>query len=104
MSYLLFCYLLYNERAEVQRSIDSFFSPKTRKLDGLTPLDSFLLGALKNAVYVTKPRTLQDLRRETEIARAAVPLATIQKVCQSVARRCQQCIAAAAGGGYFEHL
>jgi hypothetical protein len=45
---------------------------------------------------------MQDLRRETEIACAAVPLATKQNVCQYVARRCQQCIAA--GGGHFEHL
>jgi hypothetical protein len=68
----------------------------------LTPLDFVLCGAIKNAVYTSKPRTLQDLRRETEIACAAVPLATIQNVCQSVARRCQQCIAA--GGRYFERL
>jgi protein required for attachment to host cells len=35
------------------------------------------VGALKNAVYTSKPRTLQDLRREIKMARAAVPLATI---------------------------
>jgi hypothetical protein len=60
----------------------------------------FLCGALKNAVYTSKPRTL-DLRREIEITCDAVPLATIPNVCQSVARR-QQCIAAR--GGHFEHL
>jgi hypothetical protein len=68
----------------------------------LTPLDFFLWSALKNAVYTSEPRALQDLWRETEIARAAVPLAIIQNVCQSVVRRCQQCIAT--GGGHFEHL
>jgi len=66
----------------------------------LTPF--FLWGAVKNAVCTSKPRTLQDMRREIKIACAAVPLATIQNVCQSAARRCQQCIAA--GGGHFEHL
>jgi hypothetical protein len=56
----------------------------------LTPLDFTLWGALKTAVYTSKPRTLQDLRCETETACAAVPLAKIQNVCQSTARRCQQ--------------
>jgi hypothetical protein len=68
----------------------------------LTPLDFFLWAALNNAVYTSTPRTLQDLRRETETACSAVTLATIQNICQSVARCCQQCIAA--GGGHFEHL
>jgi hypothetical protein len=68
----------------------------------LTPLDFSLCGALKNAVHTSTPRTLQDLRRDTETARATVQLATIQNVCQSGARRCQQCIAA--DGGHFEHL
>jgi hypothetical protein len=68
----------------------------------LIPLDYFLWGALYNAVYTSKPRTLQDLRCETETACDAVPLATIQNVCQSVALCCQQCLAA--GGGHFEHL
>jgi hypothetical protein len=68
----------------------------------LTLLDFFLWVAVQNVVYTSNPRTLQDLRREIETACAAVPLATIQNVCQSVARLYQQCIAA--GGGHFEHL
>jgi hypothetical protein len=67
----------------------------------LTALDFFLWVALKNAVYISEPLTLQDMRREIEIACAVVPLATIQNVCQSVARRCQQYIAA--GDVYYEH-
>jgi hypothetical protein len=43
----------------------------------LTTLDFFLWVTLKNVVYTSKPRTVQDLRREIEIACAAVPLATI---------------------------
>jgi hypothetical protein len=35
-----------------------------------------------NALYTSKPRTLQDVRREIEIAFVAVPLATTQKACQ----------------------
>jgi hypothetical protein len=71
-----------------------------RLLD-IMPVDIFPCCALKNAVYISKSRTLQDLRREIEVACATVPLATIQNVCQFVARRCQQCIA---GGGQVEHL
>jgi hypothetical protein len=49
--------------------------------------------------HTSKPRSLQDLRRDTV---AAVPLATMQNVCQSGVRRRQQCTVA--GGGHFEHL
>jgi hypothetical protein len=38
----------------------------------LTPVHFFLCGDLTNAVYTSNPRTLQDLRRETETARAAL--------------------------------
>jgi hypothetical protein len=69
----------------------------------LTPLDFFLWGAPNNAVYTSTPLTLQDLRRETEIACAVVPLATIQNVCQCVAHHRQQCIGGG-GGGHFENL
>jgi hypothetical protein len=72
-----------------------------RSLD-LTPLDFLLCCALKNVVYTSKPRALQDLRREIETECAAIPLTTIRNFCQSAARRCQQYIAA--GGGHFEHL
>jgi hypothetical protein len=44
---------------------------------------------------------LQDLRREVKMACAAVPLATMRNVWQSVARRCQQCIAA---GGWLLNI
>jgi hypothetical protein len=60
---------------------------------------TFSVGRSKNAVYTSKPRTLQNLRRYIETAYAAVPLAT-QNVCPSVACR-QQYIAA--GGGLFEY-
>jgi hypothetical protein len=40
-------------------------------------LDFYLWGAVKNDVYTSKQRTLQDLRREIETECAAVPLATM---------------------------
>jgi hypothetical protein len=70
------------------------YSPRS---PDLTPLDIFLWGVIKNAVYTSKSRTLQDLRLEIEIACMAVPLATVQNVCQSLAGRRRQCIAAGDG-------
>jgi hypothetical protein len=65
----------------------------------LTPSFFFLWSTLNNAVYTSKPHTLQDLRHETEIPCAAIPLATIQNVCcMSLSK------SIAAGGGYLEHL
>jgi hypothetical protein len=46
----------------------------------LTPLYISLWAALNNADYISKSRSLQDLRREIETTCAAVPLATIQNV------------------------
>jgi hypothetical protein len=46
-------------------------------LPDLTLLDFYLWGAVKNGVYTSKQRTLQDLRREIETECAAVPLATM---------------------------
>jgi hypothetical protein len=63
----------------------------------LTPLDTFLWGGggiLKKCFLHLNTTHMQDLRRDIEIACAAVPLATIQNICQ-------QCIAA--GGGHSEH-
>jgi hypothetical protein len=45
----------------------------------LTPLDFNLWGDLKNTAYARKPRTLQGLRHEIEIACAAIPPAAIRK-------------------------
>jgi hypothetical protein len=43
----------------------------------LTPLECFLWGALKNAVYTSTPHILQDQRHEIGIACATVPLAAV---------------------------
>jgi hypothetical protein len=65
-------------------------------------LATVLQAYTQSPTHTSKPYTLQDLRRETEIACATAPLSTTENVCQSVARRFQQCIAA--GSEHFEHL
>jgi hypothetical protein len=70
------------------------------RLPDLTPLDFFLLGALKNAVYTSKPRTLQHLRRYIVIV-CQCTISNNAEVCKFVTRR-QQCIAT--DGWHFEYL
>ena len=53
-------------------------------------------------MYATKPQTLEDLRVQIEHAIDDIPLATIQKVCRSVHRRCWEFTVA--DGGHFEHV
>lgn len=50
----------------------------------LTDFDLRLWGTLKNTVYDTKPKTLQDLKHEIEIACALILPVTIQEVCPSL--------------------
>ena len=57
----------------------------------LTPLDFYLWGTLKNAVYSTKPQSLEELRDQIEHSINDIPLATIQTVCRSVRCRCREC-------------
>jgi hypothetical protein len=44
---------------------------------GLTPLDVYLLGDLKNTMCTRKPKMLQDLRHKVEIASVVIPPATL---------------------------
>ena len=53
-------------------------------------------------MYRKKPATLGDLRAEIRAARAAFPINTLAEVVQSIARRCNRCLAA--NGTHFEHL
>jgi len=48
----------------------------------LTPPESFLWDYLKDAVYSTKPATLQGLQQETERSCTAVLAATLVSTCQ----------------------
>jgi len=64
----------------------------------LTPLDFYLCGTLKDAVY-KKPATLGDLRAEIRTACATIPINTLTEVAQSNDRRCNRCLAA--NGNHF---
>jgi hypothetical protein len=50
----------------------------------LTVFYLYLWSTLKNTVYGTKPRILQDLMHGIEIACAAIPPVTLQEVCPSL--------------------
>jgi hypothetical protein len=67
-----------------------------------TPTDFVLSSYLKDAVYNTKPETLQELRQEIQLSGTAIPEASLVVTCQSVADRCQLCHEV--NGGHFEHL
>jgi len=56
------------------------YPPPPRSLD-LTPPDFFLWSYLKDAVYSTKPATLQELWQEIERSCAAIPAATLVAAC-----------------------
>lgn len=68
----------------------------------LTPLDFFLWGYLKDKVYATKPRTVNELREAIELECARIPKKLFPSVCDSIARRCQQCLDQ--NGGHFENM
>jgi hypothetical protein len=70
----------------MERKLNVEYPPRS---PDLTPLHFLLWGALKTVVYISE---LQDLRCEIETACAAVPFATVQNVCQSVARRCNNAL------------
>jgi hypothetical protein len=67
-----------------------------------TPLNFYLWGTLKVAVYLRKPTTLAVLREEIETVCAAINMDTLVNVDQAVVRRNQKCLDA--DGNHFEHL
>ena len=64
--------------------------------------DFNLLGTLKNMVYATKTRTLEELRDQIIHVINEIPLAAIQTVCRSVRRHCWECTVADCG--HFQFL
>ncbi len=58
----------------------------------LTPPDFFLWAYLKDKVYATKPRSIQDLKDRIRNEMEAIPVDLCQKVCHSVKDRLRQCI------------
>ncbi|KZC07313.1 hypothetical protein WN55_07724, partial [Dufourea novaeangliae] len=72
-----------------------------RSLD-LTPLDFFLWGALKNAVYQEVPTTPENMKQRIIAAGAKISSETIRPARDAAIRRLQLCIDA--NGHHFEHL
>ena len=68
----------------------------------LTPLDFFLWGVLKNAVYVQKPRSTADLKRCIKQEWRNISPDICKKACQSIVQRFRDCVLAE--GHQFEHL
>jgi hypothetical protein len=58
----------------------------------LTPPDFFLWGLLKDRVYSSKPRTIEDLKAAIRREIRAIPLDLCQKVCRSVPSRLEKCM------------
>ncbi|KZC15158.1 hypothetical protein WN55_07986 [Dufourea novaeangliae] len=68
----------------------------------LTPLDFFLWGALKNAVYHEVPTTPENMKQRIIAACARISSETIRHAHDAAIRRLQLCIDA--NGHHFEHL
>ena len=68
----------------------------------LTPLDFYLWGTLKDAVYHRKLATLAVLQEEIETTCTAIKVDTLINVAQAVVRRNQKCLDA--DGNHSEHL
>ncbi|KZC08101.1 hypothetical protein WN55_10867, partial [Dufourea novaeangliae] len=68
----------------------------------LTPLDLFLWGALKNAVYQEVPTTPENMKQRIIAACARISSETIRHTRDAAIRRLQLCIDA--NGYHFEHL
>ena len=57
----------------------------------LTPADFFLWGVIKDRVYATKPRSLQELKDAVIDQMQSLPRKFCQSACQSVRERLQLC-------------
>ncbi len=68
----------------------------------LTPLDFFLWGYLKSQVYVNRPRTLDQLKTNIEVACNTITVEMLKNVRFSWETRLKYCIAIK--GKQFEHL
>ena len=70
----------------------------------LTPCDFFLWGYLKDKVFVTPPRNLQDLQQriEHEVEVLRQNPGTIRRAVNDMRRRCQLCVER--GGGHVEGI
>ena len=58
----------------------------------LSPCDFFLWGTIKDKVYKTKPRSLQELKEKIAHAFAEIDSDMVQKTLQNYAKRLEECV------------
>lgn len=68
----------------------------------MTPMDYFLWGYLKDQIYLTLPRTREELIDRIRRTSATITPAMLSKVRENFMRRVAICLEN--NGGYFEHL
>ena len=73
----------------------------TRSSD-MIPCDFYLWGRLKNAVYRTNPRTLEELKRNIRDEINNISRGELQRIMGNFIKRCKKCMDNQ--GGQFHHL
>lgn len=68
----------------------------------LTPLDTFLWGNLKNKVFATAPRTVQELKRRITYEINGISYTVFHLVFQNMVKRLRLC--KKEQEGYIQHL
>jgi hypothetical protein len=71
-------------------------------VSGLDSPDFFLWGYLKETIYKNNPRTLVDLKRNTEEAVKKITAETLLRVSQNMCQWVNLCLQE--NGGHFQHL
>lgn len=66
------------------------------------PIDNFLWGSVKEAVYFDKIETVEELQENIEVTFALVDPEHVRRATQAIERRARACVEV--GGGHFEHL
>ena len=58
----------------------------------MTPYDFYLWGRLKNAVYKTNPRTLEELKHNIREEIYNMNRGKLQQIMRNFVKRCQKCM------------
>ena len=67
-------------------------APWPARSPDLSPCDFFLWGTIKNKMYKTKPRSLQELKEKIAHAFAEIDSDMAQKTLQNYAKRLEKCV------------
>lgn len=67
----------------------------------LTPCDFFLWGYIKNNVYATSPRTLEELKARIVEEITKIDFSMLKRIFTNLLKRCNTCITA--NGQHFQH-